>query len=369
MISDPSAWLGAALTSRGPLVSTPDATLIRHARAERVHLLLAARLGVTRDHAAGLADDLAARLVAETRVAAIEELARGRELARVVERLEARGCAPVVFKGAALAYTHYDPPWLRPRIDVDVLVGEAQRHAASDEFQELGYTRPPFVSGQLVMYQEPFVRAEAGGLEHVFDLHWRVSNPQVVSDVLTHAELRRRASIVDAPGGRFLAPCPADAMVLACVHRAAHHLDAQDLLWLYDIHLLAGTCREEEWRHFLDTALTRGVAALCARGLSLCSTRFGTRVPVFVLDALSHPGKNEPSSVFLQGDLAPIARLRSDLRALNAVDRIRLLLETAFPPRSYMRARHGARAWLPWQYARRLVAGAARWVRRSTRED
>ena len=360
--------LGAALASRAPIQSPPDADLIDRARAERVHLLLASRLGVTRGNSAGLADDVAARLVAETRVAVVEELARARELGRVVERLESRGCAPVVFKGAALAYTHYEQPWLRPRIDVDVLVGEAERHAASREFLDLGYTRPPFVSGRLVMYQEPFVRAEPGGLEHVFDLHWRVSNPQVVSEVLTHAELRGRATIVDVPGGRIFAPCSADALVLACVHRAAHHLDAQDLLWLYDIHLLAGSCREEEWRRFLDTALTRGVAALCVRGLSLSTARFGTDIPDFVRDALSHPRADEPSSVFLQPDLAPIGRLRSDLRALDAVDRIRLLVETAFPPRSYMRARHGAHAWLPWHYARRLVTGAARWLRRSTRE-
>ncbi len=192
------------LASRGPMDAPPDADLIARARTERVHLLLAARLGVTRDHAAGLTDHVAARLVAETRVAAVDDAARGRELVRVVERLESRGCAPVVFKGAALAYTHYEQPWLRPRIDVDVLVAEAQRHVASREFLDLGYTRPPFVSGQLVMYQEPFVRAEPGGLEHVFDLHWRVSNPQAVSRVLSHAEIAAR-SIAGRPAWLALA--------------------------------------------------------------------------------------------------------------------------------------------------------------------
>ena len=360
--TDAAAWLGAALASRGPLAAPPDAALIRRARAERVHLLLAARLGVTHDHAAGLADDVAARLIAETRVAAVEEAARSRELVRVVERLESRGCAPVVFKGAALAYTHYEQPWLRPRVDVDVLVGEAQRLAASREFLDLGYTRPPFVSGQLVMYQEPFVRAEPGGLEHVFDLHWRIANPQAVSQVLSHAEIAARSIVADGPGGHVRVPCPADALVLACVHRAAHHQDAQDLLWLFDIHLLASRLAEREWRAVLATASAGKVAALCARGLGLAAERFGTAVPAFVSLALQDGAPDEPSAVFLQPALTPAARLWSDLRALGPSDRLRLLREIVLPPRAYMRAVHGDRGWLPWLYVRRVIAGARKWL-------
>jgi hypothetical protein len=350
------------LVSRGPMDPPPDADLIVRARAERVHLLLAARLGVTRDHAAGLADDVAARLVAEIRVAAVEETVRARELVRVVERLESRGCAPVVFKGAALAYTHYERPWLRPRVDVDVLVDEAQRHEASRAFPELGYTRPPFVSGELVMYQEPFVRAEPGGLEHVFDLHWRVANPQAVSRVLSHQELLARAIVADVPGGRLRVPCPADALVLACVHRAAHHQDAQNLLWLFDIHLVASRLTDDEWRAVVATARAGKVTALCARGLGLAADRFGTGVPASVRAALRNAAPDEPSAVFLQPALTPAARLVSDLRALGAGDRLRLLRETVVPPRAYMRAVHGDRGWLPWLYVRRVVTGARKWL-------
>ena len=366
--TDPAAWLGAALASRGPLATPPDAALIQRARADRVHLLLAARLGVTRDHAAGLADDVAAGLVAETRVAAVQETARGRELARVVERLESEGCAPVVFKGAALAYTHYERPWLRPRIDTDVLVADDQRQAASHAFLDLGYTRPPFVSGKLVMYQEQFVRAEPGGLEHVFDLHWRIANPQAVSGVLSHAEIVARSLVADGPAGRMRVPCPADALVLACVHRAAHHQDAQDLLWLFDIHLLASRLAEPEWRAILATASAGRVAALCARGLGLAAGRFGTAVPAFVSLALQEGAPGEPSAVFLQPALTPAARLWSDLRALGPSDRLRLLRETVLPPRAYMRAVHGDRGWLPWLYVRRVLMGVRKWltpVRRS----
>ena len=117
------------------------------------------------------------------------------------------------------------------------------------------------------MYQEPLVRAEAGGLEHVVDLHWRVANPQAVSRVLSHAELAARSQLIAVPGGRLRVPCPADALVLACVHRAAHHQDAHDLLWLFDIHLVASRLSEAEWRAVAGTARAGAVTALCARGL------------------------------------------------------------------------------------------------------
>ena len=135
------------------------------------------------------------------RAAAVDDVARTRELVRMAAALEAAGCQPIVFKGAALAHTHYRQPWLRPRLDVDVLVAERGQERASRALRDLGYERPPFVSGRLVMYQEPFVRAEAGGLEHVVDLHWRVANPQAVSRVLSHAELAARSSC-DCRAGR-----------------------------------------------------------------------------------------------------------------------------------------------------------------------
>ena len=63
----------------------------------------------------------------EMRAAAVDDVARTRELVRVAGALEGAGCRPIVFKGAALAHTHYRQPWLRPRLDVDVLVAERGR--------------------------------------------------------------------------------------------------------------------------------------------------------------------------------------------------------------------------------------------------
>ena len=50
------------------------------------------------------------------------ELARKYELVRVLESLAQSGIAPLLLKGAALAYSLYPSPALRPRADTDLLI-------------------------------------------------------------------------------------------------------------------------------------------------------------------------------------------------------------------------------------------------------
>src|SRR5688572_32730630 len=50
------------------------------------------------------------------------ELVRRAELRRVLEAFHCAGISSILFKGAALAYTHYQFPHLRPRLDTDLLV-------------------------------------------------------------------------------------------------------------------------------------------------------------------------------------------------------------------------------------------------------
>jgi hypothetical protein len=356
-------WITTLLASgRAPHGMPPPEHLVHRARLERVHLLLASALTACGPLRSWLPDDLAKELTLELRMTAAQDAARSREVARVVTGLEAVGCSPMVIKGAALAHSHYRDPWLRPRVDTDLLIDADVHERATHVFARLGYERPPFVSGRLVMYQEMFVKAEAGGLEHVFDLHWRVANPQAVSLVLTHRSLLDRATSVDVSGVSVRVPCSVDALVLACVHRAAHHHDSEDLVWLYDIHLLAQGLSDSEWTSILARARDGAVVGLCARGLAMAAGCFGTHVPLEVAGALATP-VDEPSRLFLTKGLRPLVRLASDLRALGPVDRLRLLHELLFPPRTYMREAFGNDGWLPWLYVRRVLGGARKWAR------
>ena len=296
-----------------------------------------------------------------------------RELTRVLAALEEVGAQPLVFKGAALAHTHYPESWLRPRLDSDVLIAEDRRPQVFDVLGSLGYQRPAFVSGDLVMYQTMFVREDPAVIEHVLDLHWRVANCQTIACTLTHAELVARGSTVSALGYPMRVPSAVDALVLACLHRAAHHGDAEDLLWLYDIHLVAGRLSPSEWGHVTSLASDRGVRAICARGLQLAQERFETVVPAGVVEQLTPDTRSprEPSAVYLRKDLRPVDRLWVDLRALGPWAGAHLVWEHVCPPADYMARTYGVRhrMLLPVYYARRAFRGASKWLGRSRRRD
>jgi len=306
------------------------------------------------------------RIDDEARAEVVLDELRVHELNRVLASLEQHGLEPVVFKGAALAHTHYQASWTRPRVDADVLVSPEGRDRATACLQCLGYAPRPVVSGVLVSSQRPFAMTDAHGLEHVVDLHWRIANPQVVADVLTHGTLLARARTVDVRGQRVRVPAPTDALLLACVHRAAHHGDDESLLWLYDIHVLAAGLGPGEWAEFLDEAVSRGVAALCWRGLSLAVDRFGTAVPRSAEARLSGRDRVERSARYLRRNVRPAAHLMADVAAVGPRAGARLLWEHLFPPAQYLRAAFDTqgRVPLPALYLRRLASGVPRWLRK-----
>jgi Uncharacterised nucleotidyltransferase len=296
----------------------------------------------------------------------LDELAV-RELQMALTALEAEGIAPIVFKGAALAHTHYPESWLRPRLDADLLIAPAQRRRAFDILAGLGYQQPPMIAGELVSYQTMFVRAHPIGVEHVLDVHWKIAERQAVADALSYNELRARSEHITVRGRTMRVPSSIDALLIACIHRAAHHHDADDPIWIYDIHLIASRLTAEEWARFVELAIHRKVSGLCARGLQLAADCFRTHIPDGVHDRLS--GKREASAIYLRRDLRGVDRLAADMRALGARRAPRLLKEHLFPPVSYIKEKYGVKhaALMPAFYAYRIVAGAAGWLRRPQR--
>ena len=304
----------------------------------------------------------------EARAEALLDEVHVRELNRVLASLDQRGVIPLVLKGAALAHTHYEESWHRSRIDSDVLVPADERQTTFDVLADLGYWRPPAISGDLVTYQAQFVRSSAGGQEHVLDVHWRVANPQLVADVITYDELASRACTISVRGQSMRTPCPVDALLVACVHRAAHHDDADDLLWIYDLHLIAARFTRTDWGDVVRYASDRGVRALCVRGLEMSVERFHTVVPPDVLERLSAVGRPlERSSVYVKQDMRRVDRLMIDLRALGPHASVRLLWEHVMPPSDYIGAKYHVRhrALLPAFYVRRVVEGLSKWFARA----
>lgn len=297
------------------------------------------------------------------RMATALDLARREELNRVFDALTAYNIAPLVLKGTALAYTHYPSPGLRPRCDIDLLLPPEDRDRADQALRALDYQRLNTAGSSLSSYQRVYTREQRQGLSHVFDVHWRVSNRQRFANALDYCELRRDAVTIPALGEHAWGLGNADALLLACMHRAAHgpYTHGARLIWIYDIHLLVSGMQESELEAFTQRASARRVADVCADGLIQAQRCFHPPLPDVLGRWLASvgPAPNVNAS-----------RLRSfvdDLVSLPSWgERVQFVREHLLPAPNYMRARYTGEGWLPVLYLRRGVFGAWKFLRNRT---
>jgi hypothetical protein len=306
-----------------------------------------------------------ALLDAERGEAALE-IVRRQELCRLLDAFAAADVPILLIKGAALAYSMYPEPWLRPREDTDLLVRSADARRASEVLATAGYRAALMQSGEFVAHQRLHVRSDRTGRRYACDLHWKIANPAPFADLLSPEELLRGAASVSlgaAPAARI--PSRIHALLLACWHRVSHHHDSGDLLWLYDLHLLADGLTEEEAAVVLEIMRRTGTGAICARGWSLARERFDTRLsPALLADEESSREATSSLAAYLKPDARRVDLLTADLKALpNWQSRLRLLREHLFPPAEYMLSSYpqSSRATLPVLYLWRIARGARRW--------
>ena len=302
------------------------------------------------------------RVTQIVREAVVLDAVARHEQARMTSAFERAGVAALVFKGAAVSATHYHESWLRPRGDVDVLVSTTQVDAATGALESIGYRRALQPGGALVAHQARFCAPGTAG-DFACDLHWRVADPFAFADAFPFDELWSASVEGDAPHVRHAAQV--DALLISCVHRAAHHHDTDRLLLLYDIDRIARRFSSGDWERFTTLAAVRGLRAVSRRGLDLATALFDTPVPRQTRMSLT-VDQQEASARFVAGGLRRIDILRSDLARLRTWrDRICLLREHVLPTPAYMAARYGCgrRIMLPWCYATRLARGAVRWFR------
>jgi hypothetical protein len=286
--------------------------------------------------------------------------------------LSAAGVRVLLFKGAALAHTHYPAPHVRVRADTDLLVSVSDVRALEDVLGRLGYVPPAETSGRLVSYQSHYHKIDRHGVTHAFDVHWRISNLQVLADRLTFQELWEHRIPLAALGSSAVTVDDVHALLLALVHLAGHHPGSRNLLWIHDLHMLASGLTPEEMRQVPEIAGARGLGPLAADGLVLARDWFGQAAVAPIIDALRARGPHQDDAMVLQGPWTQARVLRLDLDALpNWRARGRLIREHLLPSTRYMRARYGVRSnlLLPGLYVWRVLCGAPQWLRSHKADD
>lgn len=227
-----------------------------------------------------LPSDIRSALAGSFRHQVAVEIERKDLLATTLQALHEENVRCLLMKGAALAYTHYPVPYLRPRCDTDLLVHVDDHTRARAVLESLGYVRGNSVSGKLVSYQETYSKYGRSGMHDVLDVHWKITNSQRFADLLSFEELAERAAVVPELGAAARGLGPVDALLLACVHMTAHHPNHQRMIWFYDIHLLIERMAEQDLAEVARLAAVKGVSAICLPAIEQAQAWFGTQLPV-----------------------------------------------------------------------------------------
>lgn len=267
-----------------------------------------------------------------------------------------------------LSYLVYPSPEMRPFSDIDLFIAKEKFEAAKRAFLGLGYAMPNAISGEYASGQQSFEKTDAYGVEHVFDVHWTISNPLVFSGMLTFEEARRSSIPVPAidPLARTL--CFEQALLLACVHRVAHHAGEQRPAWLEDIHRLAGRMGKSGLEAAVCLAKEKKMWAVVREGLAVARDRFGTELPAEILDT---PGPEELSAAYLKPGPRRWRDFYHNLQSLpKASEKLRYLREISFPSPAYMKAKYGIRVggFLPIYYVHRGLGGITKLFTLGTRQ-
>lgn len=305
------------------------------------------------------------------RAAALEPLRAG-DLAEVLEALAKRDVEALVLKGGALAYEIYASPDLRPRGDCDLLIAETSIDVAREVLSAMGFVET-VTSGDEQLRQASFTRAGAMGIRHVYDVHWAVTNTPVFASALRFDEVRARSVVVPRLGPHARTLSPADALLLACIHRVAHHHDSDRLIWLADIALLRDRMTAEEHRAFWRQAADGRVVGVCSSSIALADEWMSRPSHDLAEQWLSAAeiDREESSRTFLDRDITRGGVLLADFRPLSWRARGERLWQLVFPPATFMLAsfRTRSRILLPWLYMYRALRGIARLFKRAATLD
>jgi hypothetical protein len=292
------------------------------------------------------------------------ELATRQRVSDAVRAIAAEGVDLLIIKGTALAYSLYDEPWRRLRNDTDLMIRARDRDRVQQIFQALGYEAQVSIPGDLITGAQAFDLSDTYDLLHTFDLHWRLNNSWRLAALFDFETIWQERIPLPALGPDAWGCPPWISLAIACMHRGAHmqypsyrsggvrRMEADLTLWIYDIHLLAGTLHKEDWNRLVQHMCQHRLGDLLLDGLMRSRSIFDTSVPEQVLAQLRQAEDQVSKFSFATA----FTTEWQNFAALSWWHRLRYLSQQLLPEPAYMRQRFGE-GNLCWLYLKRAVLG------------
>ncbi|MFP5389111.1 MAG: nucleotidyltransferase family protein [Thermoleophilia bacterium] len=283
--------------------------------------------------------------------------------AEAISVLADAGIETLLTKGASLALLSYGDVGVRPMDDVDVLVPLDRTTEAIEALSAAGW-KPDHANPAAwtrVHHSLGFAGPDAGEV----DLHW-FSLWQPASD----EPLWAASAPLELAGVATRAPCPADQLLLACVHGTPWS-PLPPFRWIADAVTVIRSAGEQlDWTRLVAEAERRRVTVAGAAALDYLNEEFGVAVPQGVLAALRAAPATRHERAAFRAACHPDSPLRTLRMAWDRYRRLRDLDTGAPAPGSFVgfaRRFWGLEsAWqLPLHGARALSRRRERGVARS----
>jgi hypothetical protein len=275
------------------------------------------------------------------------------------------GIPAIWLKGIALAHTVYPQPWLRPMVDIDVLVPFHQRERALTAANSAGFTAPeePDVLDLDILPEElkrhySLVGGPANAI--ILELHYKLLVTAGV-ELLSLEQLDwfwENTSRIFVGPNSFKIFNPEASLLYLCAHALLQHgAVGTSLMRIFDIHL--SVIKEDlDWQLIVDKAIQFMWSYAVERGLNIAVDFFETPVPSWALDELNtrrSPGENTFQVTRFQGKGHRWERRMMELSNLSFAARLRVILKKLFPPKDFMLKRYAitpGRPVLPYYFYR-----------------
>lgn len=322
------------------------------------------------DRLVGWPDNVIGPLREQALALAMWELRHQRVLAGLFAALAAQNVTVAILKGTAVAYDLYANPATRARGDTDILACPEDVSSVRTILSQQGFVLDPNAEHEdaQLLLQEIWHLDYADGSGHDIDLHWQAMNAPALDGILNTADCF--ANLAELP--RLChAAWAVDRVTLllhTILHRTGHitspyfvgnvaYYGGDRLIWAEDIHRLATSLSQAEWREFADRACAEGVAAVCLDGLQFARARLGTEPPASVMRALEAAPQGGRAARYLLHS-GQLARAWQDFLAQSGWRRrAAYLAARVLPTPAFVRGKYPGMAGrpLPLLYLRRAA--------------
>lgn len=275
----------------------------------------------------------------------------------------------VVLKGFALAYDIYSKSYLRPSVDIDILIEDKDIERSKVIFLKKGYQNIKEWEPKEVHLQFTYSKPLLQNITCHWDVHRAISNDHEVSNLLPFSEVYARHSITKVGETWFKSISRPHAFIHASIHflRHKYRKDTVRLIWLYDLFVLADKMTIAESDELILLVKSKGLANIIMQAIEDTLVHF----PSEYLNILKNKVQKLPAGNKLNYLLADssngLQRFARQLKSTKSISSAFVLVrETLLPPKEQIYSKYGnVSSKLLWlYYIKRVVSGMVKWVRK-----